>query len=280
VLELNRDTLSTFRAYLEERECSRATIDKYMRDIGKLAQVCGMHIGGKADLIAFKERLLAEQYAVTSINSMLSAVNRLLVFAGCESWKMRYIRVQRALFADKDREMTQKEYERMVEVAKGQRDEWLALLLQTICATGIRVSELSAITVESLKCRQARIYAKGKVRQILIPAQLCTMLMRYCKERRITSGSMFVTKNGLPLDRSNIWKMMKRLAQKAQIALQKVFPYNLRHLFACTYYEKFGDIVRLADILGHSSVNTTRIYTKQNAGERLRQINTLRLLIE
>ena len=168
----------------------------------------------------------------------------------------------------------------MVEAANKTGNLRLAMILQTICATGIRVSELCSVTVESLQCRRARINSKGKVRLILLPKQLCIMLKHYCKERGITSGIVFRTKNGLPLDRSNIWKMMKQLAQKARVQLKKVFPHNLRHLFACTYYEKYQDIVRLADILGHSSVNTTRIYTKRNACEQLRQMGTLGLIVD
>lgn len=279
-MNLNETVILEFANYLQVRECSKATIEKYVRDIRALKSFCGEQIEDKSALLCLKEHLLKSGYANSSINSMLSSVNCFLTYSGYGEWKLRYIKVQRTVFADRDKELTQKEYLRMVEAANKTGDVRLAMILQTICATGIRVSELCSVTVESLQCRRARINSKGKVRLILLPKQLCIMLKHYCKARGITSGIVFRTKNGLPLDRSNIWRMMKHLAQKARVQLQKVFPHNLRHLFACTYYEKYQDIVRLADILGHSSVNTTRIYTKRNACEQLRQMGTLGLIVD
>ena len=278
MLNLNHTALTEFRVYLQERECSRATIEKYMRDVRALAQFSGGQIEEKSKLLAFKEHLRASGYAISSINSMLAAVNCFLSFFGYDSWKLRFFKVQRKLFVDEKRELSRDEYEKMLLEADRRSDKRLFMLLQTICSTGIRVSELPAVTVESLHCGQARIHSKGKVRLILLPAQLCRMLKRYCKEMKIRSGSVFITKKGHPLDRSNIWKMMKRLAAKAGVGLSKVFPHNLRHLFACTYYGKFKDIVRLADILGHSSINTTRIYTTKNMTEQTRQMDKLSLL--
>jgi len=280
MLNLNQNTICEFKAYLQSRECSRATIEKYVRDVHALLNFCGNQIEDKSALLCFKEHLLRSGYAISSINSMLSSVNGFLTYSGYGEWKLRYIKVQRTVFAHRDQELTQKEYLRMVETANKTGNVRLAMILQTICSTGIRVSELCSVTVESLQCRRARIDSKGKMRLILLPKQLCIMLKHYCKARGITSGIVFRTKNGLPLDRSNIWKMMKRLAQKARVQLNKVYPHNLRHLFACTYYEKYQDIVRLADILGHSSVNTTRIYTKRNACEQLRQMGTLGLIVD
>ena len=278
MLRIKQEELMAFRLHLKESECSKATMEKYMRDVGALAAFSGGEIKEKSQLLEFKEYLIQKRYAATSINSMLAAVNRFLSFSGFDCWKLRYIRVQRALFAQKDRALKLKEYERMLLTAKQGPDQRLLLLLQTICATGIRVSELRAITVESLSSGQARIQSKGKNRIILIPSGLCRLLKQYCRERNILSGAIFITKNGRPLDRSNIWRMMKRLAQKAKVQAAKVFPHNLRHLFACTYYEKYRDIVRLADILGHSSVNTTRIYTMWDAQEQLMQMEALPLL--
>lgn len=277
MIEMDGKALAAFQAYLEERECSRATIDKYMRDVRTLAVFCSERIREKAQLIAFKEELIKKRYAAASINSMLAAVNRFLSFSGHESLKMRYLKVQRALFAQENRELKRREYETMIETAKRRSDKRLCMLLQTICATGIRVSELRAITVESLESGQAHIQSKGKLRQILIPSSLCRILKRYCRDARIRTGSIFVTRTGRPLDRSNIWRMMKGLAKKAKVQTQKVFPHNLRHLFACTYYEKYRDIVRLADILGHSSVNTTRIYTMRDTREQQKQMDKLQL---
>ena len=278
MLIINEQVLESFRLYLEEYECSRATIEKYMRDIRQLSAYCKGEIRDKTQLIGFKNYLKEKRYAVTSMNSMLAAVNRFLSFSGYGHWKLRYLRVQKVLFAQKDKELKRKEYEQMLQTAKQGRDKRLLMLLQTVCVTGIRISELKAITVESLRSGQARIQCKGKNRLILIPRSLCKALRTYCQERKIHSGLVFITRNGLPLDRSNIWRMMKRLAQKAKVQAQKGFPHNLRHLFACTYYEKYRDIVRLADILGHSSVNTTRIYTMRDTKEQLLQMEKLHLL--
>lgn len=192
---------------------------------------------------------------------------------------MRTLKIQQATFMDQERELSQEEYKTLVKTAQRQGNERLVMLLQTICATGIRVSEVRAVTVEALRRRQAEIRSKGKIRLILLPDKLCRQLLRYCEKRNISSGQVFVTRTGRPLDRSNIWKMMKRLAAQARVGLRKAFPHSLRHLFACTYYQKYKDIVRLADILGHSSVDTTRIYTAKNVNEQQRQLEYLNLLI-
>ncbi len=210
---------------------------------------------------------------------MLAAVNCYLKYAGHPEWKLRFLKIRRGTFANRSKELSQDEYERMVSKALEHGDDRLALLLQTICATGIRVSELQAISVESLNSGRAELRSKGKIRMILIPRKLCQMLRRYCREQRITDGCVFVTKNGQPLDRSNIWKMMKRAAEEAKVKTKKVYPHNLRHLFAQTYYKKYKDIVRLADILGHSNVDTTRIYTAKNGQEQQKQIEHLSLLL-
>lgn len=167
----------------------------------------------------------------------------------------------------------------MVRAAEAQKNERLAILLQTICATGIRVSEIKGITVEAVKQGRGQIFSKGKLRQILIPKELCKILRSYCERKNIKTGYIFITRSGRLLDRSNIWKMMNRLARDAKVKLPKAFPHNLRHLFACSYYEKYKDIVRLADILGHSCVDTTRIYTKQNGEEQQKQIEDLHLML-
>ena len=278
MLTLDSYMLEEFRKRLIEYECSKATIEKYMRDVKVLAEFCNGQIEEKTQLLDFKEYLKEKRYTATSINSMLAAVNRFLTIFGYDHWRLRYLRIQKSLFAQKDRELKRKEYEQMVQTAKQGTDKRLLMILQTICATGIRVSELRAITVESLKCGQASIRSKGKNRLILLPKSLCKALKEYCREQNICSGLVFITRNGRSIDRSNIWRMMKRLAQKAKVQAQKVFPHNLRHLFACTYYEKYHDIVRLADILGHSNVNTTRIYTMRDTVEQLKQIESLFLM--
>ena len=278
-MQIDETTISSFRLYLQERECSAATVAKYMHDVGQLALFCGGRGADKAMLIAFKQALQARGYAPASINSMLAAVNRYLDFAGHSEWKLRYLKVQRANFIRRERELTQQEYRRMVEAARAAGDRRLEMLLQTICATGIRVSEVRAITVESLRAGQAEIRNKGRIRVILLPGKLCGALSKYCRRKGISSGQIFVTGSGRPLDRSNIWKMMKRLAARAKVDAGKVFPHNLRHLFARTYYKAYKDIVRLADILGHASVDTTRIYTCRTGKEQQRQIERLPLLL-
>ena len=278
-MQIDETTMGSFRLYLQERECSAATVTKYLHDVGQLALFCGGREADKATLIAFKQALQARGYAPASINSMLAAVNRYLDFAGHSEWKLRYLKVQRANFIRRERELTQQEYRRMVETARAAGDRRLEMLLQTICATGIRVSEVRAITVESLRAGQAEIRSKGRIRVILLPGKLCGALSKYCRRKGISSGQIFVTGSGRPLDRSNIWKMMKRLAARAKVDAAKVFPHNLRHLFARTYYKAYKDIVRLADILGHASVDTTRIYTCRTGKEQQRQIERLPLLL-
>ena len=276
---IEREELESFRAYLQERECSAATVAKYMRDVRQLAEFCGGIIKEKGTLIAFKEELQTRGYAASSVNSMLAAVNCYLAFVDCTEWKLRYLKVQRTNFICKEKEMSQQEYRRLVEAARAMGNVRLAMLVQTICATGIRVSEVRAITVASLRTGQAEIRNKGRIRVILLPKKLCGVLLKYCRKKGITKGQVFVTRSGRPLDRSNIWKMMKRLGQLAKVSTAKVFPHNLRHLFARTYYKTYKDIVRLADILGHASVDTTRIYTTRTGKEQQRQIEHLPLLL-
>ena len=278
-MKLGKRELERFRAHLQEGESSAATVEKYLRDVRQLAIFCGGELKSKGQLVAFKEDLQRRGYAPGSVNSMLAAVNRFLRFAGKSAWKLRFLKVQRRTFVGRERQLTQGDYEKLVRAAKEKGDLRLAMLLQTICATGIRVSETGAVTVESVRRGRAEIRSKGKIRVILLPRALCRELARYCEARGIDSGPVFVTRSGRTLDRSNIWKMMKRLALQAKVSAKRVFPHNLRHLFARTYYKRTRDIVHLADILGHSSVNTTRIYTTRDAREQRRQLDSLCLLI-
>ena len=279
MIKLNEKMLEGFTTYLIERECSAATVGKYLHDVRELMKYCGGEIGDKAALIAFKQHLQKRGYAPSSVNSMLAAVNRLLEFAGHPEWKLRFLKVQRTIFSARERELTQQDYERLLKAARAEGDERLERLVQTVAATGIRVSEVRAVTVESLHKRQAVIHNKGKIRVILLPKKLCEVLLDYCGRRGIHGGPVFVTRSGTPLDRSNIWKSMKRLAARAGVGTGKVFPHNLRHLFARTYYKAYKDIVRLADILGHASIDTTRLYTTRTGIEQQRQIERLPLLI-
>lgn len=278
MLELSENRLELFRAYLYEQEYAGNTVDKYVRDISKLRAFCGGEIESKQTLIAFKKHLEESGYRPSSINSILAAVNRFLSFSHKRDWKLRFLKIQKANFQSREKELSIREYERLVKAAEDRNEIKLSLIIRTICSTGIRVSELKAITIPSLEDGYAEIRSKGKIRYILIPNRLVSELKRFCRENGISSGPVFVSKSGRALDRSNVWKMMKRLKIAASVSGSKIYPHNLRHLFARTYYRKYRDIVRLADILGHSSIDTTRIYTIKNASEQKRQIDSLMLM--
>ena len=260
-----------------EEEKAAATVEKYIRDINVFADWLGEKELDKETVLIYKENL-TQNYAPASVNSVLSSLNSFFTFNEWYNLRVKNLKIQKQLFANKDNELTKEEYERLLTAAKSKGNEQLYFLMQTICSTGIRVSELCYITVESLKAQKAQINLKGKMRVVILPKELCKMLLKYSKEQNITSGSVFVSRNGKPLDRSNIWKMMKALCERAGVGRAKVFPHNLRHLFARTFYSLQKDIVRLADILGHSSVNTTRIYTMETGETHRRQIQKLGLL--
>lgn len=270
-------TLRNFRLYLYEEEKSDNTIEKYMRDIRFFVEWLEDREIDKSEVLAYK-RELCEKYAPNSVNSILSSLNSLFVFLDRHELKVKTLKIQKQIFADKDKELTKAEYERLLAAARTKKNDRLYYLMQTIGSTGIRISELKSITTEAIKTGHAVINCKGKLRQIFLPKQLCKMLKSYVKAHNIKSGSIFVTKTGKPLDRSTIWKMMKALCENAGVDRDKVFPHNLRHLFARTYYSIQKDIVRLADILGHSSISTTRIYTMETGDVHRRQIQKLGLL--
>lgn len=263
--------------HLREQERAELTVEKYSRDVrGFLAFYETARQPGKRAVIDYKA-LLERRYAVSSVNSMLSAINGFLKFAGLERWRVKPIRVQRRVFCARERELTKAEYRRLLCEASRQRNARLYLLLQTLCATGIRVSELPHITVEAVEKGRSEVLCKGKCRVILIPRELCGLLKRYAAGRGVASGSIFVTRSGKPLDRSNIWSEMKKLCGAAGVAPSKVFPHNLRHLFARTYYSREKDLTRLADLLGHSNINTTRIYIISSGEEHERQLDRMGL---
>ena len=278
-MKINREAERLFQLEMREREYCAATAAKYARIVGELLAFAGGEVTDKATLVAFKESLVAQKKAAGTVNGALAAVNTFLDFCGYREWRLKFLRVQRRNFADPSRELKQNEYERLVNTAKKEGDTRLALLLDTMASTGIRVSEVQAITAESLRAGKAEIICKGKRRTIVLPGKLCKTLLKYCKSVNIASGPVFLSKNGLPLDRSNIWRSMKRLAARAGVALSKVFPHNLRHLFARTYYKMYKDILRLSDILGHSSIETTRIYTIRSFTEQRAQMERMPLLI-
>lgn len=269
--------IENFKEYLIDEEKSDATLEKYIRDITVFsAWLDGREVDKKA-VLRYKERI-SEKYAPATVNSVLSSLNSFFDFCNWHELKVKMLKIQKQIFAREEKELTKAEYERLLTAARSQKNAWLYYIMQTICACGLRVSELRHVTIEAVKMRQATIHCKGKTRVVLLPKELCKMLLGYAKQNKITSGAIFITKSGKPLDRSCIWKMMKALCETANVPRGKVFPHNLRHLFARTFYSIQKDIVRLADILGHSSVNTTRIYTMETPEVHRRQIQQLGLL--
>ena len=271
------DLIEKFKDFLINEEKASATLEKYMRDIRAFSLWTSGSELDKRKVLDYKEYLIGK-FAPASVNSVLSSLNSFFEFNNWYEMKVKMLKIQKQIFAQKDKELSKAEYNRLLDAAKKKSNERLYLLMQTICSSGIRVSELQYITVEAIRLRKATINCKGKMRIVILPKELCRMLTEYAKTQKITSGSVFVTKTGKPLDRSTIWKMMKALCESAKVSKYKVFPHNLRHLFARTFYTLQKDIVRLADILGHSSVNTTRIYTMETGEIHRRQIQKLGLL--
>ena len=271
-------SIQEFRYSLIEDEKSKATIEKYVRDMGTFHRFAGEKRVDKELAIQYKQ-FLTEKYAVTSVNSMLASINRFFKMKGWYDCIVKPLRIQRQGFRPKERELNKKEYYCLLETARQKKNTRLFLLMQTICSTGIRVSELRFITLEAVRRGRALVSLKGKSRIVLLPSRLCSELKRYAKERHISGGSIFITRNGNPMDRSNILHEMKALCEAARIDRRKVFPHNLRHLFACQFYKAEKDLSHLADILGHSNVNTTRIYTCASGEEENRKIEKLGLVM-
>ena len=279
IMGLTPEMLEPYREYLMDEERSRATVEKYLRDARKFLEYLGDD--GRVDkekVREFKQELM-EHYKISSVNSMLAAVNSFLGFAGREDLKVKLLKVQKAVYSRPEREMTEKEYEGLVRTAKRLGDLRMSMLLQTIGSTGIRISELKFITVESLETGRAEIYNKGKSRVVLLPVELTRLLKKYCRKAGIRIGSIFITRQGNPLDRSNVSKKMKQLARAAGVDAAKVFPHNFRHLFARTFYNIEKDVVRLMDLLGHSSISTTRIYTMTTEEQPRRQMSRMKLVL-
>ena len=276
---LTSEAIECFKKYLREEEKSENTVQKYLRDVRAFAAYLGGAPVTKEAVIAYKGRLLAENYAVRSINSMLASLNSLFLFLGWADLKVKSIKLQRQIYYPEEKELTKAEYTRLVNTAKQKGNERLNLILQTICGTGIRVSELQYITVEAVKCSEAVVSLKGKTRSVFIVKELQKKLLRYAAEQKIHSGCIFITRTGKPISRTNIWREMKGLCEQAGVNPQKVFPHNLRHLFARIFYGIEKDIAKLADILGHSSINTTRIYIISTGDEHRRRMENMRLIL-
>lgn len=266
-----------FEKYLISEEKSKATITKYTHDVISFIQWLDGRQINKAAVQEYKQ-WLENEYAAKSVNSILSSLNSFFEWSNLSECRVKSLKIQKNTFIEPNRELTKEEYETLLKTAYEQGKTRLYLVMQTICATGIRVSELAFITVEAVKSGVARIKCKGKNRVIFIPDKLCSMLMRYINKNGIKGGSVFITRRGMPLNRSNIWAEMKRLCDKAGVLASKVFPHNLRHLFGKTYYAIYQDIVRLADILGHTSINTTRIYTAESGEIHRKRIQKLGLI--
>lgn len=276
---IDQTMLEQFRCTMIEDEKSEATISKYLRDLkafmewmGEETSVC------KETVIRYKE-YLTRKYAVTSVNSMLAAVNSFFKRMEWYDCLVKALKVQREAFRKHDRELSKKEYLRLLDAARKNGNERLYLVMESICSTGIRISELKFITVESLSSAQVRVSLKGKTRTVLMPAKLCRKLRRYATAQKIKTGSIFITKSGSPLDRSNVLHDMKKLCSDAGVDRAKVFPHNLRHLFACTYYRVNKDLSHLADMLGHSNINTTRVYTQVSGEEQAKELELLGLVL-
>lgn len=277
--KITLNSIDKFKKYLIAEEKSQATIEKYIRDLYTFFDYLPQDkIITKEITVAYKQKL-SELYQPTSINSMLVSLNRFLDFIKLPECKVKLNKIQKRTFDDENKELTKEEYKRLLLAAKSKRNDQLYALLQTICATGIRVSEHKYITVEAIKKGKATIINKGKVREIIIPLELKKILFYYCRKNNIKSGSLFITRNGKPLDRSNIWTSMKALCQEANVESSKVFPHNLRHLFAITYYRLEKDLDTLASLLGHSSINTTRIYTMKSGRNCLRTLSRMNLCL-
>lgn len=273
-----KEQATAFEVYLYSEERSRAMVVKYLHDIGVFFDYMGERELTKAAVLSYKNALL-EKYTVTSANSMLAALNAYFRFLGCYDLCVKQYKIQKSAFSSEEKELTKAEYLRLVDAAQANGNERLNLIIQTICGSGIRVSELEYITVEAVNRGEAFARCKGKNRRIFIVATLRKKLLRYINEQHITSGSVFVTRTGKPISRHNIWRDMKALCVQANVSPSKVFPHNLRHLFARTFYGIEKDIAKLADILGHTSINTTRIYIVTTATEHRRKMENMHLVL-
>jgi len=275
--KLTEECIGWFRNELVNEEKSAVTIEKYLRDIHAFCEFVGDNDVTKEVVVAYKGNLIEKNYAVNSVNSMLASINCFLGHMGWTDCKVRSLKQQKKIYCPEEKELTKEEYFRLLEASRN--NPQLQLIMQTICSTGIRVSELQFFTVEAVKTGEVQVNCKGKLRTILVPGKLRKMLLSYVKSKGIRCGSIFVNSKGKPLNRSYIWAMMKGLCIKAGVRPSKVFPHNLRKLFARTFYGIEKDIAKLADILGHSSIDTTRIYIMSTGNEHRRKIEKLRLII-
>ncbi len=275
---IREEDICRFSRHLHDLEYAPGSIEKYLRDLTAFQHWLAGRTVTQREIAAWKEYLHSLGCRSETINTKLSALNRFFAFQGWSGLRARYYRIQRRFFRSTEREMTREDYGRLLSAAEGMGKTRLALLMETICATGIRVSEVKYITLEALRAGRAEISLKGKVRTILIPGKLCRKLERYAKKQNIATGEIFLTRRGKGLSRRQIWAEMKALCARAGVAASKVFPHNLRHLFARTFYRASRDVAQLADVLGHSSIETTRIYLLSTGANHTRQLERLGLI--
>lgn len=274
-MEKLTEHITAFKKHLWEEEKQPATVEKYLRDIRAFCEFIGLTDVTKELVIAYKSEL-SQKFKPAGVNSRLVAINRYLAFIGLRDCCVKLLKVQRQIFANEDKELTTVEYKRLINAAGKGR---ISYILQTICGTGIRVSELKYVTAEAVMQGKAVVNCKGKMRVIFFPKQVRSMLLGYMKKAGLKSGSLFITKSGKPINRTNIWREMKSLCERANVSPSKVFPHNLRHLFARTFYSIEKDVVRLADLLGHSSIETTRIYTVETGNVHRRSLEQVSQLL-
>lgn len=276
---ITEELINRYKIHLHEEEKSKNTTEKYVRDVKRFMEFAGENEITKETVIAYKQSLIDSGYAVKSINSMLASINSLFVFLGWYELRVKSLKMQQQVFCPEEKELTREEYERLCSTALKKHNERLCLIIQTICSTGIRVSELQFITAEAVRRGETAVSLKGKTRVIFITKALQKKLLRYITEQKIESGSVFVTRSGKAVNRVNIWREMKSLCAEADVNPNKVFPHNLHHLFARAFYAIEKDIAKLADILGHSSINTTRLYIVSSGTEHRKRMERMCLVI-
>jgi len=270
------DHIRAYAAHLRSEERSAATVEKYVRNAGRFADWLGPRELSKEAVIRYKATLTD---SVSTVNGAIASVNSLLTFLGHGEWRVKQLRTQRQIYRSEEKELSREEFRRLVCAAERRGSERLARAIETIAATGIRVSELRAFTVEAVRSRRVVICNKGKTRTVMLTRELAAKLMDYARRRGIRRGELFVTRSGRSLSRTQLWAEMKRLCREAGVAPGKVFPHNLRHLFAVVFYQLHRDIAKLADLLGHSSINTTRIYIAETGREHLRRLEAMRMVV-
>ena len=277
-MQLTQREFDQFEDYLRHDEREESTIEAYLRSLTRFAEWADGRAVTKELAMEWKAALSEAGYRPISVNAMLAAVNKFFTCMGREDCKVKYLKLQRQMFRKSEKDLSKEEYQRLVQAAHEKGDLRMELILETICATGIRVGELKYITVEAVRAGVAEIALKGKIRTILLPHRLCRKLQKYAKQQKIASDKLFLTQDGLPVSRQSIWTRMKALCEAAGVERSKVFPHNLRSLFARSFYGSCHDVVRLADVLGHSSIETTRIYLMSTGKEYLRQLDKLGLV--